>query len=100
MNGQEMFEKLAKMSEEERKKVFCFDFDIDYVKGFLAEMRLNESYDKMAVEAMTDDDLKEILDNTITNFEDHAAFDDDLEDELWAWIIEWKAEYRKQHGEA
>ena len=100
MNGQEMFEKLAKMSEDERTKVFCFDFDIDYVKGFLSEMRLIDSYDKMAVDDMTDDDLKEILDNTITNFEDHAAFDDDLEDELWAWIIEWKAEYRKQHQEA
>lgn len=100
MNGQEMFEKLAKMSEDERTKVFCFDFDIDYVKGFLEEMRLIDSYDKMAIEAMTDDDLKKILDNTITNFEDHAAFDDELEDELWAWIIEWKAEYRKQHQEA
>lgn len=100
MNGQEMFEKLSNMSEDERTKVFCFDFNINYVKSFLSEMRLIDSYDKMAVDAMTDDDLKEILDNTITNFEDHAAFDDDLEDELWAWIIEWKTEYRKQHQEA
>lgn len=94
MNGQKMFERLSRMSEEDRVGMRCFGYDIDDVKTVIKAVcdggDLNDA-ERDAVGKMSGDDMQDILDSAL-NEADFDALDAQVQENIKVKIMDMAKE--------